>query len=292
MIKPLANNKVRHLLRMIIALMVAFMVSYYFSLTASPWLIVATFFVMLTPTGSALYQGLLRFFVLAGVVIIVSLFSISECTLVTRMDTIIIGALIGITTNVAILPDRVDVEFRRALIPVLRAFAHYFSGIMELLVLGRHEKADEGKMQVEKCLQALPGWVYEAGFDISMQKGHRYFFMKMSHVGEILFALHYLARQTFSEIFLEKTGDMFSECVVKVDKFFLALITVLELQKISEGLDDFEEEILLIEKDFKQRVPLTLELLDVQKEFVYFAELIYGLKDLRHALIKLAKALR
>lgn len=286
------NNKIRHSIRIICAIFIALITNYYFSFTDEGWIIMAAAFVMLTTVGSALYQGLLRFFLLASLVTVASLLFSSITALTLRLNDIAIGAFIGIAANIIILPDRVDVEFRSTLGPLLQSYGAYFSGIIELLLKNNQKNAEIAKIQVEKELLHLPIWVYEVGFDIRMQKGYRYFFMKISQISEILFALHYLARHPFDVKLLERTHDVFIQCVLKVNQFILALMTVLELKKLTEGVDDFEEEIALIENEFKKIAPISLELLDIEKASVYFVEFSYALKELHSSLVSLAKALR
>ncbi len=286
------NNKIRHVVRIICAFVIALIVNNYISFTDEGWIIMTAVFVMLTSIGSAFYQGLIRFFLLGGMVLIASLVFSTMTVALIRLDDIAIGAFIGIMANVTILPDRVDAEFRLGLIPLLKSYNAYFTSIIELLVQNNTVPAEQAKIEVEKQLQQLPAWVHEVGFDIHMQKSYRYFFMKMSQISEILFALHYLSRHPFSMALLERTQGLFLQCVLKVNQFILALITLLELQKLAEGVDDFEEEIALIERDFNQNMPTSLGLLDIEKECIYFAELIYGLKDFRRALVNVAKTLR
>lgn len=290
--KIILNNQIRHLIRVIFASLIALMICYYFSFTPFGWLLFATIFVMLTPTGSALFQGLLRFFLLVGIVTIGSLLFSSASLFYTTVNEITLGAVIGIIINVLVIPDRVNVEFCRAVTPILQSYANYFSGIVELLITHQPGNTDKDKIIVESNLQRMPSWVYEPGLDIAMQKGYRYFFMKLAHVGEILFAMHHLARYHFNEDLLSEIKQSLMQSVLRVEQFIAALITLLELKKLTEGVIDFYDEIVMIEENFKKTVPHSLELLDVDKQHVYFAEFIYDLKDLRNALILLAKALR
>lgn len=286
------NNKIRQGIRISLAIAFALFITTVFALKEPFWVWAATIFVMLTAIGSAFYQGLLRFFVLTGIAIVISFVFSSTKWLDIRVTNITIGAAIGIIINMLILPDRIDIEFRKAVVPLLRAYVAYFSGIVTLLVNHEASAADKARNEVEMILPRLPAWVYEAGFDITMQKGYRYFFMKLGHVSEILFSMQQIARYPFNEVLLVDISQPLEVISQKLKNWVDALVTLLELKKLSEGVDDIQEEIIKIEEDFKKTVPLSLELLEVKKEYVYFAEFIYNLKDLRNALTMLAKALR
>lgn len=282
------NNKIRHLMRIIIALAISLVVNEYHSFTQEGWMMFGTLVVMLTATGSALYQGLLRFFILLVVVLVISPMEL----IVERLSDVTLGSIIGIVINLLILPDRVDLEFRKLAINVLQSYAKYFSGIVELVLLRDDKDAERGKIQVEQRLQQLPGWVYETGFDKTLQKGYRYYLMKLNQVSEILFAMHYTARTPMDEALLAKINEPLLLCVTHVNEFVQALATVLDLKKLTEGVVDFSDEIEQIDMEFKKHSPFALELLDVEKESMHFAEFIFSLKEFHDALVKLAKALR
>ena len=82
------------------------------------------------------------------------------------------------------------------------------------------------------------------------------------------------------------------QCVNGVNEFVSALTTILDLKKMTDGVLDFSEDINKLEADFVKFVPQSIEIFDVNKDFVGMAEFIYELKELRDALVKLAKTLR
>ena len=191
------NNKLRHVIRMMFAVIIACLCNYYAAFTQEGWLILTTIVVMLTSTGSALYQGLLRFFLLIGLVTFFTLTFSSVALLFLRLSDITLGAFIGIFINVIILSDRIATEFRQIIKEVLHAYAKYFASIVELLLLRQTKHAEEANDLVLKRLQQLPGWVYEVGFDITLQKSYRYFVRKMNQISETLFAMHYIVHYPF-----------------------------------------------------------------------------------------------
>jgi hypothetical protein len=290
--KLIKINSMRHLSRIFCALVIALMINYYIKSPETGWLLFSTVAVMLTSTGSALYQGLLRFFLLTCVVVIGSLIFSSIHLLYMRMYSVALGALIGMLANIIILPDRVDVECRNAFIPILKSYNAYFSALVIFLLEKNATHAEREKINVEKNLQKLPVWVYETGFDLSLQKGYRYFFIRVEQMSEILFAMHHLVRHSFSENVLSVIREPLLQCVLRVEQFIAALITVLELKKLSEGIIDFGEELAAIEDKLKAIVPPMQEAFEEATDSVYLAEFVYCLRDLRNVLLKMTEALR
>jgi hypothetical protein len=289
---PLLNkNNLRQGAKGLFALLIALIINYY-SFTGQGWLPLATLFVMFTATGCVVYCGLLRFFFIATIIGLGSLLFSPIPLFYPRLFAVTLGAIIGILSNLIILPTPVDFEFRQALIPILQSYVNYFSAITVLLLQRNHFSAERAKIEVEKSLQKLPGWVYEPGFDVTLQKGYRYFLVKVGQMGEILFAIHHLARYAVAENLLEAIHEPLVCYVARIEQFVFALTTVLNLKKLTEGANDFSDALAEIEAKFKSTVPPALELLDVSKDYAYLTEFIYNLRDLHNVLLKLAAALR
>lgn len=288
----LFNENKRHLYRMIIALGLAFIVNHFYSFSNEWWLPLGTFFVMLTNTGSAIYQGVLRYVFLLIVVGMASwIFETVELIHLRTYD-ITLGALIGITANVVIFPDRVDVDFRQSVVFILRDYIGYFQSIIHLLLAQQQNLAENEKIIVEKALQKLPLWVYETGFDFALQRSYRYFILKVNELAEILFSMHHLARYSFSSELLAVIKAPLLDSAKKGELFFESLINALNLKNITDKPYDFYHEIQTMENNFKQKIPLQLDILDISKEYVYLIEFIYNMRELQDILIKMAEALR
>lgn len=290
--KLFKRNGVRHVVRILCAVVIALVMNHFVASTKQGWLPCAAVLVMLTATGSALYQGLWRFFVISCAVVLGSLIFSPMSLLYMRMYDVVLGALVGMVANIIILPDRVDTEYRMAFVPILRSYARYFSALVFLLLDKNIVDADREKIKVEKNLQQLPAWIYEVGFDTTLQKGYRYFFMKVGQIGEILFAIHHLARYAYSEDLLSIIREPLLQCILRVEQFMEAIITVLELKKLSEGITDFGPELEEIEKRFKEVVPVAMEAAMVETDYVYLTEFIYDMRELREVLLRLTEALR
>lgn len=286
------TNSLRHIARIVVAFVIALVINPFYSMTLAGWMPIATVCVMLTFTGSAFYQGVKHFFVMTLIALIYSLLTHSMGLFSFRMGDVIIGSVLGIALNVLLFPDLVDVEFRRIMIPIIKSYADYFAAIIQLLLQIEPNQAEEKSNIVDERLLTLPRWVYEPGFDITLQKGHRYFTMKVGELYELLMAMHHLARYRFDPALLAAIREPMLLCLTRVEQFFFALLTVLDLQTLQEGVVDFADEIELIEKNFKDKVPLSTEMLDVSKDYVYMAEFIYDLQDFRDAMLKLAQTMR
>jgi hypothetical protein len=285
-------NLIRHALSMLIALLVAFIINFYFSISHEYLIPLAAIIVMLTSVGNLIYQGLKRFLLLIVITIILSVIFASTSHLYARIGDICIGAVIGIVINLGVLPRRSDIEFRAALLPLLKAYSIYVVSIVDLLVQKNKKEIEAQKINIEFQLQELPTWVYAKGFDSGLKKGHQYFLMKTYQVSEILFSMHNIARNNFDNNIIKKVREPLQECAQCAHKFFNALQTVFELKRLTHGVDDFDSELAKLERKFNSLIPPNMELLDLPNQLVNFYEFIYALKDLRNALIKLGQALR
>src|SRR3990167_3000110 len=245
----LEKNSSRYLVRLLFAILVAGITDYYFSRANVGWILFSTAFVMLTSTGSALYQGLIRYLSLIVIIIAGSIvFSLSDF-LYARLFDVTLGAVIGIVINLMIFPDRVDFEFRQVMAVSLQSYSNYFSSVIALLLERQLKKEDS-------ISQSLPSWVYEAGFDITLQKSYRHFLLKTDQISEILLSMHHLARHSFDETLLEKIRDPLLQCTEKVQQFFSALIKVLTSETLGGGVDDFAAVIFSFDNNFREAVPL------------------------------------
>jgi len=291
---------IKRLLSITLAFLISAVISYYFSKSEYYWMPIATLFVMQTSLGAPLRQGLLRFFlflftVIAGTGIILFIHPASFSIFYARGYDISVGALIGIVSNLIIFPIHIDVLFRKELVLVLNSYANYLASILDLLL--QKENAKEGAENKKQCvekvvLQFSPTWVYTPGFSVDLRQGYRHFLVMTGRLEQILFSLHHIARHPFSPVFLKDMNSPLISYVDHANKILQAIVTLLNLKKITEALDDLSDEVRILEKEFQTQVPFSIELLSLSKDYIYFAALIADLKDFRKTLLFLAEALR
>src|SRR5437762_867247 len=80
--------------------------------------------------------------------------------------------------------NRVDLAFKKKVIPLLKASQHYFSTLIDCLLdasVDCQQQVHQALMQVENAFTTLPAWIYKPGFDLALQKGYRYYFMQLDH---------------------------------------------------------------------------------------------------------------
>ncbi len=288
--KKLFNNKwLRWFCKLIIVILLSLLVSYYFALAREFLVPLTAILVMQTSAGNILRQGLQRFLLIILIVALASFLLQSMALFYARIYDVTLGAVIGILVNLFVFPLPVDALFREEVILILTAYRKYFSEIVSLLL---KQKQENGSLVVANALQNFPNWVYKSGFDVALREGYRHFLLRIEQVGDVLFSLHYIARYQFDARFLQEISEQLTQCAKNVEDYFSALIATLELKKISEGVTDFIDNITSMEKEFIDYSALSLELLDIAKEDVLFAEFVYGLRDLHSMLSKLTEALR
>jgi uncharacterized membrane protein YccC len=236
---------------------------------------------------------------LVGVVMLMLLVpSASEQLVYARMHDVVLGGALGILSGLFIFPSRADVDFRQGVIPVLNASREYLLAIMGLLVNPENSQnvVQEKKHALEKVLQTqqalFPEWIYAPGFNLALQQGHRHFLLKVERIAQILFAMHYAARQTFDPELLAAVQQPLKQCMFEAEKWLAAIVTVLDLGKLQSPVSDLEEDILALEDAFKQQGSVPLELADEVPDYLYFSAILFNLKDLQKVLLKLSEALR
>ena len=282
--------KYSHLFSMIIAFCMALLIGWKFALL-NPFLMAMTaIFVMQTPVGNVLYQSMLRMIVVILLVILVALIATIPI-FYNGMHDVIIGASIGIIANILILPRHAAREFRLLMIPVITACENYFFN-MNTELLGNSNNLSSLQQEFETQLLRLPDWVYARGFDLGFLKGQVYFLRTVEEAADVLFSMHHLARHEYESELVAQLKEPLEKCLAHYRAFFAAILSVLNLQKLSEGIADFTDELTALENQFQTSVPYTLELIDIKRDYVYLAEYIQGLKDLRAILLRLLQALR
>ncbi len=287
--------QIRHVLRVCVAILLTVAIYYFLYPKALGLMLFSTVFVMLTSTGSAFFQGLLRFFMLVVLAVAARMFFPYVVNFYNNMDVILCGSLVGVLTNTLIFSDRIDLEFKKAVIPLLRASRDYFSTIIFYLIdqnQDRMSQMDQEKIHFQSKLLLLPVWIYQPGFDSTLQKGYRYYFMQLNHLAEILFAMHYLVRFSYDKAWITNIESSLLQCDQGMNEFVTAITTLLYLEKLKEGVVDFEGNIHDMELIFNKIIAMPMELLETYSNAKYLAEFVHNLRELRSVLIQLAKALR
>lgn len=284
------QNKVRSLLRLSSAFIVAVIINYYFAVTPYYLLPLTTLYVMQTAIGNAFYHGMRRASLLVILAAVSALFVVSLPFFYRLLHDISLGALIGISTQLLLLPRQPEQAFREALVPLLQNYQNYFSGLLQQI---RQKNLSGLKNELlEQQLLQWPVWVHERGFKRNLQPGYQFFLMKLEQMSEILFALHHLTRLAWVTEYGEVLASSLQQCEESVQQFFAGLIMLIKLENLTNPLPDLESVVTALEKETYSIVPAHLELLDLRRDYIYLAEWNYCVKDFCKLLLKLAEALR
>lgn len=284
--------KTIYLIQWIIVLVISFLVEYFFSFSKEFLIPIAASLMLVTSVGNVIFQDLFRYLFILLIVVLYTVFFSSHPLLYPRIYDVSLGALIGILVNLLVFPRHADREFREALLPILITYENYFSSIIDLFLGKEAHLIESQQIAMELSLKKFPTWVYKRGFDVGLQTSYRYFLGKMFQLAEVLFAMHYTVRQPTDKKLIKKIRAPLMECVSRLQILFKALITVIQLKKLTEGVEDLQNELYELEMKVQSLMPSYLELIDLPREFSHVYEFTYALRDLRNVLIKLAQALR
>ncbi|MEO8402648.1 MAG: hypothetical protein ABI597_12825 [Gammaproteobacteria bacterium] len=284
------QNTFRFRLSELIAFILAMIINYYYAASDCFLIPLTALYVMQTPIGNSFYQGMRRFSLILILASIAALIVASMMFLYQIMHDVIIGTTIGIAVNLLVLPRQADAGFREAVIPLIKNYQNYFLAIASQFLVVTDKTSSNALIEAQ--LLNLPDWVYVRGFNSSLQVGYQFFLVTLEQLSDVLFALHHLAHYAYSKPLIEKIESPMRDCVEHVNAFFSSLITVLELKTLTHDVNDLEADIVALEKEFYKIAPASLELIDLRQEYVYTAEFIYSLKDMRQLLVRLGQALR
>jgi hypothetical protein len=220
----------------------------------------------------------------------------STLSLFSRLHDIVLGGIIAIVCHVVFFPPRADVDFRMGVISILKAYTIYLSSVIDLLLRQPGHSAGTQKIAVEKILQSqqahFPDWVYETGFNPTLQQGHRHFLVRVEQLGQMVFALHQIARQDINSYLLANFKSSLLNCVAQIKKIIAIVIARLQLENPVTDLVDISEAISQLEETYRKVVEVPLELIDLTPDYIAISAVIYVLKDIRRTLFAMLEALR
>jgi hypothetical protein len=290
MIDLLEIKNRRYVISLLVALALSLVANYYLGETTFFLIPLTTLFVMQTSIGNSFYQGMQKLILLLLIIAVISLMIYSHAFFYSMSRDVCVGAAIGIIARLVILPEKPATEFREEIFPVIKTLNTYFSTIIDQLL--QHDIKASNNIALEQSLLQLPDWVYQPGFNSALKTGYRFFLSNVEKIADILMSMHHLSRYEYEKELVAKIRPVLLQYVDNVNIFFNSVITVLELKKLSEEPSDLSHEMAELQKQLFTIVPANLELLDMRRDYVYLAEFIYNLKDLRKLLLKMGEALR
>lgn len=220
----------------------------------------------------------------------------TEQLLYMRLADVVIGGVIGIVCGQIIFPVRFDREFQQGLVPLLRAMLDYSKVLAENLQHGKCEsRLEAAKLRIENALQTTQGmypeWVYEVGFNPGLRSGFRFFLVNLERVSDILFSLDYLVNSGLDVQSMQELSRSMEDVLHKNAELIMALIDYFDNKKITPSKSDFTSDIVALENTLHQKVPGSLELLDISPDYIKMTALVRDVKDLRELLLQLVLAL-
>lgn len=285
--------KVRRTFNMVLAIVLAFVLDVYYSTSHHLWVPLTTVIILQLTSRVTLRQVLIRFIAMVMIVVIFA-FIFYHRALYALLHDVALGGMVAIIANLVFFPALSDVDFRKAMSAVLQAYGEYLLAI-KALPLQQKQDAEEKKHQLENLqieATTYPEWVYAPGFNPTMQEGHQYFLATIERVGQVLYAMHYAARQLAYSDLLTKLEEPIEQCVREIEKFLKSICFILEAGKLQPPVSGLQGSVEALERSFQKEIVVPLELLDVSSDYLSLYALIYGFRDLRNALLRLSETLR
>jgi hypothetical protein len=242
------------------------------------------------------YLGL-HFSLLVLIVSLLTLLLPPSFMSVDYLYDLLLGAALGLLSTLLIFPDKADVEFPKRVLPLLKESSDYLGALLDLMlrVPGSEVSALHKREAIERIwanrAAFLPVWVFETGFNPALKPGQYFFVVHLGQLTEILFALHHLARHEFPVDLLDSFSKTLRDSTGRSQELLANLCTLLAGKKLSFSETDFIADLPMLDESFQAQIKLSLELLDISRDYVYLAAFMRYLKDLRLQLLQLAETL-
>lgn len=239
----------------------------------------------------------LHFSLLLLMVLLLALLFPASNTQLSYLYDALGGVFLGLLATLLVFPDKADLEFSERVLPLMKALSHYLAELGQAFLEQPKSTLAPKQRQAVETLWAnrdeyFPVWVFEPGFNPLLRPGHSYVVIHLGQITEILFALNHLARHRFKDELFQRLMPGLKDCFRHSEELFTPIQTVLQGKKLILKPSDYVEDLAALEKDFRSQVELSLELLDLSRDYVYLAALLRTLKDLRLKLLEIASTLR
>jgi hypothetical protein len=292
-----ARQSLQRFIVILLSLLIASFFVYYLSNeTILSWVAILFFtFCVYFSLANKLNRSQVNIPLMIGIIVLVAMIIPfpSFNLLKLRIIDVVTGGVLGLLGSLLIFPVRADVEFRREAVPLLNAVSDYLSAIIYYLYDHSLEKElTNKKINLEEAWENFPDWVYETGFTSVLQQGHRHFLVRIEEIRQILFTLNHLARYEYDQELLKKFRGSMQSYEAQMKKVIQHIITVLRSGKPTETVEDLSDTFEKIEKKFRTLMPYSLEILEINPDYVYLANFIFELKQLGEMIMILTGTLR
>lgn len=282
----------KYVVRVSAAVLLAFLVSYYFSVNMRYWLVLSAFLTSIAPITVPLRE---RIIVWLGL-LLAAVFS-SLLPFIIIHDSFLgclIGGAIGIVFSIIIFPERFVEAFSRGILPSLRAMDKNLQELQNVFISSLDDLSAKIMKLQRVCLvqtTSYPEWVFSAGFNPGLRAGARFFLIKLEQAQEILCALNYLSLRDLQIELIRDEMALFSQSLQGSHELLNALIEYFQYQRFPILQQDFTGDISELENILQKKIPPKLELLELAPEYLALTAFMRELKDLRQVLLQLIAAL-
>lgn len=304
-----------------LALFTAVIASHYFTAPQSLWILLTTFFVSLTTTGTPLRQAIHFLFIILLAMIAATL--LTEYGVISWLGRLLSNALVAVLFitsayyavknyfllmlfswilliaflspfSMSSLPDNfiailigalIGIVFKLFIFPVKLDDA-FCRGVVPVL---KALENNATSIQVEKAFasqqSSYPNWVYETGFNPGLRASWRFMLIHIERLSELYFSLNYLLSQNTMKL------QAVPLAMQKNAELLAILIHYFETKQYQKTESDYTSDITELEIELKQHVPAHLDLIDMMPEYLTLTAVVRDIKDIRNVLLQLVLAL-
>ncbi|MDX1902189.1 MAG: hypothetical protein SFW66_09355 [Gammaproteobacteria bacterium] len=269
--------------RYVAALIVAGMARYYFLTLDCVLILLVTLFVMQVSPDRVFFRSMSRFLIVLLIAILVLFIFQANAMFRHLVSVISIGGLSGLFINYIVFPIQVNVLFREFILSSLGAYRAYFLAIMSDRVVQQDA--------LEAVWLHWPFWVGRRYIDTKLRPGHHFFLQKLGQACDVLFSLHSLSVDIKNNSdYIHLHEDLLS-CTQQFDRCFAVLTDKVNAKQSDESFPDMKDVLTVLEKNYRERIPLPIEGLEMRRDAVMIAHFICGLEDLYWLLMKMSESL-
>ncbi len=264
------------------------------------WLVFSIIFYNTRPHASGLFTFYWPYLLATFIICLLPSFQVID--IYQTIINVLVGAGIGIACNVLAHQAQFAELFAAAVLPALKQLHHLMSQPYQLPAPASASGAKgEGESTplffqpwrnvTPTLLRNYPHWIYYVGFNPGLRAGTRQFLIQLSRAFDACVTGSYWTKK----IAQEHQYHELNAALQRVNTTNLELVQILidyfAMHKVPEAQTDWVTDLAALEALLKSYITVDMNLLEMVPEQLALVIMLHHIKDLRRALLELARAL-